>query len=129
MDGKKTVLVADDEVAVSKLIRYVLENAGFNVIIIQDGGEVLDHINKETPDLILLDLMLPTISGFEILGKIRENEKLKNLPVIVLTCRGQEEDKQKAIHLGVTEYLTKPFSPSGLIDIIRNVMANRHYHE
>jgi len=129
MDGKKTVLVADDEVAVSKLICYVLENAGFNVKIAQDGGDALDQIIKETPDLVLLDLMLPTISGFEILSKIRENEKLKSLPIIVLTCRGQEEDKQKATHLGVTEYLTKPFSPSGLINIIRNVMVNRHYHE
>lgn len=123
MNGQKRIAVVEDETAISKLIAYVLGNAGFTVEAYTDGGEALKAITRNPPNLILLDLMLPTMSGFEILAKLKQDEVLKNIPVVVLTCRGQDEDKEKAFKLGVSEYMTKPFSPTGLVAILGNVMS------
>lgn len=126
MEGKTRVVVVEDEAAISKLIAYVLQNAGYQVESYSDGGEALDAIIKSPPNLILLDLMLPTMSGFEILAKLKLEEKLKNIPVVVLTCRGQDEDKEKAFKLGVSEYMTKPFSPTGLVAMLGSVMSREN---
>lgn len=126
MEGKTRIVVVEDETAISKLIAYVLQNAGYQVEAYPDGGEALCAIIKNPPTLILLDLMLPTMSGFEILAKLKQDEVLKNIPVVVLTCRGQDEDKEKAFKLGVSEYMTKPFSPTGLVSILGNVISREH---
>lgn len=123
MNGKTRVIVVEDETAISKLIAYVLQNAGYLVEAHPDGGDALNAIIRNPPALILLDLMLPTMSGFEILARLKQDDSLKNIPVVVLTCRGQDEDKEKAFKLGVTEYITKPFSPTGLVAILANVMS------
>jgi DNA-binding response OmpR family regulator len=123
MEGKIRIIVVEDEAAISKLISYVLQNAGFMVEAYTDGGEALEAITKNPPNLILLDLMLPTMSGFEILTKLKQDENFKKIPVVVLTCRGQDEDKEKAFKLGVSEYMTKPFSPTGLVAILGDVMS------
>lgn len=123
MEGKKRIIIVEDETAISKLIVYVLQNACYNVEAYTDGGEALEAIVKAPPDLVLLDLMLPTMSGFEILTHLKQNESLKRIPVVVLTCRGQDEDKEKAFKLGVQEYMTKPFSPTGLVSVITAVVS------
>ena len=113
------VLVVDDEIAIAKLIKFVLESNGYEVRIADDGESALGAIKDRKPDLMVLDLMLPTISGFDVLQSIREEMKIIDLPVIVLTCRGQKEDRDKAIKLGATEYLTKPFSPTSLVNTLK----------
>ncbi len=125
MEGKKRIVVVEDELAISKLISYVLENAGFAVNVEFDGANALESILNSPPDLVLLDLMLPSMSGFEILSKLRTDDKTMTLPVIVLTCRGQEDDKEHAFRLGVTDYVTKPFSPTSLVAILRSVLATK----
>jgi len=102
----------------------VLESAGFQVRAIFDGGEALEKIKENPPDLVLLDLMLPTISGFELLSRLKGEPCLGKLPVIVLTCRGQDEDKDRAFRLGALEYVTKPFSPTGLVTILKNILSS-----
>ncbi|MBP6927073.1 MAG: response regulator [Caldisericales bacterium] len=124
MEPKKSIAVVEDEIAISKLITYVLESAGFQVRAIFDGGEALEKIKENPPDLVLLDLMLPTISGFELLSRLKGEPCLNKLPVIVLTCRGQDEDKDKAFRLGALEYVTKPFSPTGLVTILKNILSS-----
>ncbi|NLI39594.1 MAG: response regulator [Caldisericales bacterium] len=124
MEPKKSIAVVEDEVAISKLIAYVLENAGFHVRTIFDGGEALEKIKNDPPDLILLDLMLPTMSGFELLSRIKEEASLSRVPIVVLTCRGQDEDKDRAFRLGAIEYVTKPFSPTGLVAMLKNIFSS-----
>lgn len=113
------VLVVDDEIAIAKLIMFVLESNGYDVRIAADGEAAIDAIKEKKPDLMVLDLMLPTISGFDVLQNIRQEMGITDLPVIVLTCRGQKEDRDKAIKLGATEYLTKPFSPTSLVNTLK----------
>lgn len=113
------VLVVDDEIAIAKLIKFVLESNGYDVRIADDGEAAISAIMDKKPDLVVLDLMLPTISGFDVLQNIRESMGIIDLPVIVLTCRGQKEDRDKAIKLGATEYLTKPFSPTSLVNTLK----------
>lgn len=113
------VLVVDDEIAIAKLIKFVLESNGYDVRIADDGEAALGAIKDRKPDLMVLDLMLPTISGFDVLQSIREEMKITDLPVIILTCRGQKEDRDKAMKLGATEYLTKPFSPTSLVNTLK----------
>ena len=120
-NGKK-VLVVEDELAIAKLIKYVLENAGFDVTLIHEGDTALKAVSKVSPDIMVLDLMLPVLSGFDILKQMEEEKILNSTPVIVLTCRGQEEDKSKAMRLGASEFMTKPFSPSGLVAVINSVL-------
>lgn len=120
--NRTKVLVIEDEFAIAKLVRYVLENSGFEVSLAHEGKEALDLLTSESPDIIILDLMLPVMSGFEVLEHMERNGQLKTIPVIVLTCRGQEEDKVKAMRLGASEFMTKPFSPSGLVAVINSVL-------
>jgi two-component system alkaline phosphatase synthesis response regulator PhoP len=124
MEPKKSIAVVEDEIAISKLITYVLESAGFHVRAIFDGGEALEKIRENPPDLVLLDLMLPTISGFELLSKLKGEPCLSKLPVIVLTCRSQDEDKDRAFRLGAIEYVTKPFSPTGLVAMLKSILSS-----
>lgn len=113
------ILVVDDEVAIAKLIKFVLETNGYDVRIADDGMLALSQIKSKKPDLVVLDLMLPTMSGFEVLQCIRQELGISDLPVIVLTCRGQKEDRDKAMRYGATEYLTKPFSPTSLVNTLK----------
>lgn len=104
---KKKIAVVEDDPFLSKAFLLKLSNAGFEVVSIKDGQEAFDIIKKESPNLILLDLMLPRRSGFEILADIKADEKLKNIPVLILSNLGQEEEKEKGIKMGAKEYLVK----------------------
>lgn len=106
-DNKKKIAVVEDDPFLSKAFLLKLGNVGFETVSIRDGLEAMDIIRKENPDLILLDLMLPRRSGFEILADIKKDNKLKNIPILILTNLGQEEEKQRGLALGVKEYLVK----------------------
>ena len=112
---QRHVLVADDEPHIGRIIKMKLEQGPFRVTLAYDGQEALDVLeNQPDVDLVLLDLMMPILSGLDVLARIRSNERLKHLPCIMLTAAGQEAQHQKAMELGATEFLTKPFSPKKL---------------
>jgi len=109
------MLVADDEPHIGRIIKMKLEQGPFRVTLAYDGQEAIDVLeNQPDVDLVLLDLMMPNLSGLDVLARIRSNERLKHLPCIILTAAGQEAQHQKAMELGATEFLTKPFSPKKL---------------
>jgi two-component system KDP operon response regulator KdpE len=115
----RRILVVDDEERMVRFIRLNLEHDGFQVIEAHKGGPVLDMIRTQLPDLVLLDIMLPDIDGFELLRLIRE---ANSVPVIMLTAKGEEEDRVRGLELGADDYITKPFSPRELVSRVKAVL-------
>lgn len=116
------VLVIEDEEAIAQLLAYNLEKEGFAVRIAGDGDEALVALDEERPDLVLLDWMLPNVSGIEICRQIRARQGTRDLPVIMLTARGEEEDRVRGLDVGADDYVTKPFSMSELVARVRAVL-------
>ncbi|NMA68762.1 MAG: response regulator transcription factor [Desulfitobacterium sp.] len=113
------ILVVDDEEPIQELLKFNLEKEGYQVLIAGDGPEALDILEKKQPDLVVLDIMLPGMSGLEVCSEIRRIPKFADLPVIMLTARGEEIDKVLGLEIGADDYITKPFSPRELIARIR----------
>ena len=113
------ILVADDEPHIGRIIKMKLEQGPFKVSIAYDGQEALDFINNdEHVDLALLDLMMPKLSGLDVLRQVREQERFKTLPCIILTAGGDAKHERDALALGATQFLTKPFSPKKLYALV-----------
>ena len=113
------ILVADDEPHIGRIIKMKLEQGPFKVSIAYDGQEALDLINNdEHVDLALLDLMMPKLSGLDVLRQIRAQERFKTLPCIILTAGGDAKHERDALALGATQFLTKPFSPKKLYALV-----------
>jgi DNA-binding response OmpR family regulator len=113
------VLVADDEPHIGRIIKMKLEQGPFKVSLAYDGEEALAFLDSdEQVDLALLDLMMPKLSGLDVLRKIREQEKFKSLPCIILTAGGDAKHERDALALGATHFLTKPFSPKKLYALV-----------
>ena len=119
---KPHVLVVEDESALVELLRYNLEKEGFDVSTVADGEEALTAISESKPDLVILDWMLPHVSGLEVCRQIRRKSETRGLPVIMLTARGEEGDRVRGLEGGADDYVTKPFSPNELIARIRAVL-------
>jgi two-component system, OmpR family, phosphate regulon response regulator PhoB len=117
-----TVLIVEDERDLTTLLRYNLEKEGYRVIEANDGEEGLLILNEERPDLVLLDWMLPQVSGIEVCRRIRSRSDTANLPIIMLTARGEESDRIRGLDTGADDYLHKPFSLAELLARIRAVM-------
>lgn len=115
----RSILVVDDEERMVRFIRLNLEHDGFQVISAYRGYEALEKVRTEMPDLVLLDVMLPDLDGFEVLRLIRESS---NTPVIMLTAKGEEDDRVRGLELGADDYVTKPFSPRELVSRVRAVL-------
>ncbi len=113
------ILAVDDEQRMVRFIQLNLEQDGFEVITAYNGKDALEQVRTQLPDLILLDIMMPDINGFEVLKKIRE---VNNVPVIMLTAKGEEDDRIQGLELGADDYITKPFSPRELVSRIRAVL-------
>jgi len=113
------VLVADDEPHIGRIIKMKLEQGPFRVSLAYDGQEALDFINSdEQLDLAVLDLMMPRLSGLDVLRQVREQDRFKSLPCIILTAGGDAKHERDALALGATEFLTKPFSPKKLYALV-----------
>ena len=109
------VLVADDEPHIGRIIKMKLEQGPFRVSLAHDGREALDMLERAGDvDLVLLDLMMPNVSGLDVLAQIRADERYRDLPCIILTAAGQEQQYRQAMALGATDFMTKPFSPKKL---------------
>ena len=115
----RSILVVDDEERMVRFIRLNLEHDGFIVVPAYRGMQALDEIRKEMPDLVLLDVMMPDMDGFEVLKLIRENG---SVPVIMLTAKGEEDDRVRGLELGADDYITKPFSPRELVSRVKAVL-------
>ena len=109
------VLVVDDEADIVALLAFHLAKAGFKVSTATDGAEALEQARRELPSLIVLDLMLPGMSGFDVLEALRRNEPTRGIGVLMLTARNEEPDRLRGLSLGADDYLTKPFSPAELV--------------
>jgi DNA-binding response OmpR family regulator len=120
---KKQILIVDDEVSILVPLKFLLEKNNFNIAVAQSGRDALDQIRAEKPDLILLDIMLPDLDGYEIFQMIRENQEWDDIKVIYLTARNRDLDIAKGLNLGVDAYITKPFSNAELLERIKQLLA------
>lgn len=119
---KPTVLVVEDEEALSMLLQYNLEKEGYNVVATADGEEAAMLVREIEPDLILLDWMLPSLSGIELCRRLRSRSETRNLPIVMITARGEEADRIRGLDTGADDYITKPFSTTELMARIRAVL-------
>jgi len=118
----KRILVIEDDRDIVELVRYNLEREDFRVTAANDGASGLAQVKKSPPDLLLLDLMLPKLSGLEICKEIRRDQSLNRLPILMLTARGDEADRVLGLELGADDYVSKPFSPRELVARVRALL-------
>ena len=118
--GKRVVLV-EDELNIAEAIRFLLSREGWRVETLANGSSALKVIRTAMPDLVMLDVMLPGRSGFEILQDLRADPELQALPVLMLTARGQSRDREMAERAGVSRFMTKPFSNAEMLDAVRDL--------
>lgn len=120
----KKVMVIDDEPFILMMVEDKLKRAGFKVITLRESVKAMELIRKEMPDLILLDWMMPELSGIELLKLIKADPALSPIPVFMLTAKGQEEDEKAGLKYGVQRYIIKPFSPKALLEEIQAVLKD-----
>lgn len=116
---RRRILVVDDEERMVRFIRLNLEHDGFQVVDALNGKQALQQLRDRTPDLVLLDVMMPDLDGFEVLKMIRE---ISSVPVIMLTAKGEEDDRVRGLELGADDYITKPFSPREMVSRVKAVL-------
>jgi DNA-binding response OmpR family regulator len=119
----KTVLIIDDENYINRLVQFNLIEDGYDVITASEGMEGLELIKKRHPDLVILDIAMPEFDGFAVLEKIREDEKICKIPVLILTAKVMEEVENRARNLGAVGFITKPFSPADLTVRVKEIIG------
>jgi two-component system phosphate regulon response regulator PhoB len=117
------VIVVDDEPFILMMIEDKLRKAKIDVIGLRESSRALGVIKKEMPDLIILDWMMPELSGIELCRMIKADGDVKNIPIFMLTAKGQDSDEQQGIMCGVSRYITKPFSPKSLLEMVQETLA------
>lgn len=117
----KKILACDDEKHIVRLVQVNLERAGYQVVTANDGKEALQKVEEEVPDLVVLDVMMPYMDGFEVLQNLRRNPSTRDIPVIMLTAKAQDADVFKGWQSGVDCYLTKPFNPMELLSFVKRI--------
>jgi two-component system, OmpR family, alkaline phosphatase synthesis response regulator PhoP len=120
---KGKVLVVDDEVNITQILEFSIGAEGFEVITAQNGEEAIEKARREQPDLIILDVMMPKIDGYEACRILKANPLTKNIPVVLLTAKGRDIDKRLGIEVGATDYIVKPFSPNRLVERINQLLS------
>ena len=120
----KKILAVDDERAIVRLVQVNLQRAGYEVVTAFDGKEALEKVESEQPDLVVLDVMMPYMDGFEVLQTLRKNPGTRVLPVIMLTAKAQDADVFRGWQSGVDCYLTKPFNPMELISFVKRIFKS-----
>ncbi len=117
-----TILVVDDVKIIRRLVKVNLELKGYKVIEAENGEEALRKIEEKKPDLVLLDVIMPFLDGFQVLKKLRQDAKTKDVPVIMLTSCTEEADQIKSWEIGISDYITKPFNPNALVTVVNRVL-------
>ena len=118
---QKKVLIVDDEPNIVISLKFLLENAGFDVKSESDGQSALDAIASSTPDVLVLDVMLPGLDGFQVLRELRGDPRYEKLPVLMLTAKGQREDRKTAIDTGADVFISKPFSNDEVVKAVQDL--------
>lgn len=121
----ETILVAEDQPHIRALIQYKLRNSGYQVVAVEDGEAALQKATELKPDLILLDVMMPLLTGFEVLAALKGNEQTKSIPVLMVTAQSSEDEVLKGLEMGADDYVTKPFSPNELAARVKTVLLRR----
>lgn len=119
--GKK-ILIADDEDDVKVVTQLFLESKGYEILTAYDGLDALDKAEKDRPDLILLDLMMPVVDGFEVCKKLKAKPETAAIPVVMMSASAQEESKQRGLDAGAIDYVVKPFQPEALESILHKIL-------
>jgi DNA-binding response OmpR family regulator len=119
------ILVADDDADIRELVVFKLESAGFEVTAVEDGRAALDHALGDPPDLVVLDLMMPRLTGLEVCAALRAEPATERVPVILLTAKAQESDVTRGFDAGAVDYMIKPFSPRELLSRVQAVLGRR----
>ena len=122
---ERKVLVVDDEENITQILEFSITAEGYEVITASNGEEAIEKARKEQPNLIILDIMIPKVDGYEACRVLKSNPLTKKIPVILLTAKGREIDKRLGFEVGATDYIVKPFSPSKLIDKINEYLYSR----
>ncbi|MDH3215208.1 MAG: response regulator [Candidatus Krumholzibacteria bacterium] len=122
---KGKILVVDDEVYILHILEFSLGAEGFQVITANNGELAIEKARREKPDLIVLDIMMPVLDGYETLKRLKSDSETKDMPVILLTAKGRDVDKRLGFEVGATDYIVKPFSPSRLIERIEEIIGCR----
>ena len=122
---RQTILVVDDEPDIVEIIQYNLEKSGFDVIVAADGSAALEKARDEAPDLIVLDLMLPGLEGTDVCRILKQDERTRFIPILMLTAKSEEIDRIIGLELGADDYVVKPFSPREIALRIRNILRRR----
>ncbi|GAA0569975.1 response regulator transcription factor [Halomonas salifodinae] len=116
------VLVVDDEPNIVLSLEFLMQQAGFEVTTAEDGEGALARVAEDLPDLVLLDISLPDLSGFEVLERLRQMPRGAKLPIIMLTAHGREVEREKGLALGADDYITKPFSTQALVEKVKALL-------
>ncbi|QJR14363.1 response regulator transcription factor [Usitatibacter palustris] len=119
--GPKRVLLVEDERHIIESLVFVLEREGFAVTSVLDGEAAMLRLRSEPPDVLILDIMLPRMNGLEVLKQVRADAALRELPVVVLSAKGQPQDRRRAEEIGVQAFMTKPFANTDVVDAVRRV--------
>ena len=122
-NSAKKIIVIDDEPDMVFLLQSRLEAAGYRVSAASDGAQGLDRIRKEVPDLVILDVMMPKVNGYQVCREIRKNPDTQNIPVLMLTAKSQESDRFWGIETGANAYLTKPFDAIELMNTVQKLLG------
>lgn len=117
-----TVLVVDDERPIVELVRFTLEDAEIHVVEAQDGAQALEVARATRPDLVLLDVQIPSVNGVEVCRRLRRDPELSHAAIVMLSAAGQASDRARGLAAGADEYLTKPFSPLALLSLVRSLL-------
>jgi len=121
----KRVLVAEDEPNIVESISFLLERAGFEVLVEMDGRSALEVAKRNDLDVLILDVMLPELDGYEVLRQLRADDRLKDLPILMLTAKGQREDRETALESGANLFMTKPFANAEIVAAVRQLAESR----
>jgi two-component system alkaline phosphatase synthesis response regulator PhoP/two-component system response regulator VicR len=125
MERKYKILAVDDEPHIRRLVQVNLERHGYEVVTAADGKDALEKVASEKPDLVVLDVMMPYMDGFEVLQTLRKNAETRELPVIMLTAKAQDADVFRGWQSGADLYLTKPFNPMELISFVKRIFKSK----
>lgn len=118
----KKILVVDDERSIVRLVQINLERQGYEVVTAYDGKEALDKVESERPDMLVLDVMMPFMDGFEVLEAMKKDPRNRDIPIIMLTAKAQDADVYQGWAKGVHSYLTKPFNPMELLSFVKRIL-------
>src|SRR5690606_30438646 len=114
------ILIAEDEPSIMESLDFILRRAGWSIVAVTDGEAALEAVRRHEPRLVVLDVMLPRLSGFEVLKQIRADSLTSNLPVLILTAKGQQQDRRVAEELGADRFVTKPYANADVVEAVRS---------